>query len=687
MPSISKNNERIAKNSIMLYFRMILLMIISLYTSRVVLEELGVNDFGIYQVVSGIIVFFSFLSASLSSSTQRFLNYEMGKSNEKEVRKIFTNSILLHIAIACIIIFLGETLGLYFLNNKLVIPETRNYAANCVFQFSIFTFAIGIIGVPLNATIIAHEKMSAFAYISIIEAILKLMIAFILIFIDCDKLILYAALMFIVGFTIQLIYWFYCCKNFSECSLDIHLICRKRITDLASFSGWSLLGGVRSVCHTQGITILTNMFFGVIVNAAQGITNQVTLVVNSFVNNFLIALNPQIIQLYASGKKGELHRLVLRGCRISIFLVAIITVPLLLETELVLKTWLKNVPEQTEIFVRIALIAVLIQPNAIVLQTANAATGDVKKYHIVLAVIAFLHLPLTYYAFYLGFPPYTSMIIYVILVFFIQIARIIFACNAIEMNISTFIKEIFKSNALVIISAIPATIIHYYLEKGFFSAVIVSGVYVAIGVYIFFSFGFSKNEKEKMLEMIRLKRNNKENTTNLFKEDKRFFIDARNIARLTDKKIKKYEIKNIKLGYILRDLSYRKKGIVNLCDTLVYSYLSNKTNGLQKYQEYCRICNMYAGFSLRSKESFDKLIENLSLNEYSINQGAICIDNNNLILEGQHRACILLNKHGPNYVIPVVKITYTEKKRIFFAMKVLFAKFRNLIYMYKNRNK
>ena len=677
MPAISEKNKRIAKNSIALYFRMMLLMIISLYTSRVTLSVLGFDDFGIYQVVGGIIVVFSFLNVALSSSTQRFLNYEMGLSNFKGLKEVFSNSLVLHCCIAIVLVLLGESVGLWFLNNMLSIPEERLHVANLVYQFSILSFIINVLNVPLNASIIAHEKMSAFAYISVVEALLKLLMVFLLSVINYDKLLLYGVLSCAICIIIHVTYWAYCCGHFSECKPRLSLVSKKRLYSLSSFSGWTLLGGVRSVGHTQGISILINMFFGVAVNAAQGITNQVTTIVNNVVYNFLTALNPQIVQLYASKKVNELHRLMLRGCRISIFLVALFSVPLLLETDVVLKLWLKDVPEYTTIFIRLSLLAVLIQPYATVLQTAKSASGNVKCYHLVLALVGFSHIPLAYYAFSCGLPPYTAMVIYVFLIICIQIARILFACNAVNMRLIVFAKEITKNYAIVALAALPALFLHRSLKEGVITMILVVVVNTIFSLMSFFFMGFPKDERKKIFYMAESKFLHEGVKKEQLEMDERFYIDKQNLERLTSRRIKKYEVVEIEIGRILRDLGYRNEGIVNLKNTYVYAYLTDEKGGKEKYQEYCKICNV----AFRNSEEYDKLINSLLKNDYDIRKGAICVDSNNLIIEGQHRACILLKKRGPLYKIPVVKIYYAGMMKFPFMLKLLHAKMRNKMYM------
>ena len=301
--NITQNNsKRIAKNTLLLYIRTFITMAISLYTSRVILEVLGINDFGIYNVVGGFVGMFALISATLTSSTQRFITYELGKKDENHSQEIFSTAVLIHIIIALVIIVLAESVGVYFLNNQMNIPISRLTAANWVFQFSLITFVVNIISIPYNSTIIAHERMAAFAYITLIESILKLLIVYLLILSTFDKLIIYGALMLLVSLAIRIIYGVYCSKNFIECKFKL-VKERFYYKQILGFSGWNIIGSSSVVLTNYGINILLNIFFGVAVNAARGITTQVDNALNQFVSNFVMALNPQITKSYASGNR------------------------------------------------------------------------------------------------------------------------------------------------------------------------------------------------------------------------------------------------------------------------------------------------------------------------------------------------------------------------------------------------
>lgn len=319
---LETSNKRIAKNTLLLYARMILLLSISLYTSRVVLATLGVSDYGVYNVVGGIVLILCFLNNSMAGATQRFLNIELGKKSEDGVVKVFRTAQYIHLIIAVIVFLLAETIGIWFLNTYMNIPSERMIAANYVFQFSICSFLVSIISVPYNATIIAHERMSAFAYISILEAVLKLAIVFLLMVVSFDKLIFYAALMAIVQIIVRFSYSGYCRRHFIECKKYSLKYDKDLLHQMMGFSGWTIFGALGSISHTQGISIIINIFFGAAVNAAQSIANQVNMVVNQFVTNFMISLNPQIVKNYAAHDLEQMHSLVKRGSKMFFFLVA-----------------------------------------------------------------------------------------------------------------------------------------------------------------------------------------------------------------------------------------------------------------------------------------------------------------------------------------------------------------------------
>lgn len=501
--NISENNKRIAKNTLLLYFRMLLTMVVSLYTSRVVLATLGVDDYGIYNVVGGIVIVLSFLNNAMASATQRFLNVELGRKNIDRLKQVFVSSQLIHIGISLVILLLAETIGLWFLNSCMNIAADRMYAANCVYQFSIATFITTVLSVPYNATIIAHEKMSVFAYISIIEVLLKLLIVYLLLLITWDKLIIYAFLMFCVSLIIRLIYSIYCKRNFVECNNVNWKVEKTLMKGMLSFSSWNLFGNLGYILHTQGIAILMNIFFGTAVNAAQGIANQVNGVVRNFVNNFLTALNPQVVKTYAAGDYESMHKLVIRGCRLSYFLVAFFVVPLIIETPTILGLWLEVVPDYTTIFVRLILLLTLFDSFSSLLATAKGATGNIKKYQLILTTIGFFHLPLSALFFYLGFPPYYAMYVYLVIILILQVVRVIMVCNAIKLSKSLFFFQVVLRCVWVsIFSLFLPLLFHKYMDSSIISSIIVcllSVVSISITALLI---GFTKHERSVIVNQI-----------------------------------------------------------------------------------------------------------------------------------------------------------------------------------------
>lgn len=314
-----ENNKRIAKNTLFLYLRMFLMMAISLFTSRIILSTLGVSDYGIYNVVGGVVAMFGLLSGSITNSITRFLTFELGKKDYFQLQKVFSTSLNVMMVLSFVIVVIGEVVGIWFLNYKMNIPEGRMDAANWAFQCSLMTFVMNLISIPYNSTIVAHEKMSAFAYISIFEVIMKLLIVYSLYVSPFDKLKSYVVLLLVLSFVIRLIYGFYCKRHFEEATY--HFINDKvLLKKMTSFAGWNFFGQGAYMMNNQGVNIVINLFFGVTVNAARGIATQVNNAVNQFVANFMMALNPQITKSYASGELDEMHKLVYRGSKFSYFL-------------------------------------------------------------------------------------------------------------------------------------------------------------------------------------------------------------------------------------------------------------------------------------------------------------------------------------------------------------------------------
>lgn len=340
------DGKRIAKNTLMLYLRMFLVMGISLYTSRIVLEQLGIVDYGIYNVVGGVVAMFGFINASMAASTQRYLTFDLGRKDLEHLNITFNTSLHIHVIIALVVVSIGEIGGVWFMYNKMQIPPDRMTAAFWVFQFSLASMIVTFINVPYNALIIAYEKMSAFAYISILEVVMKLGIAFLLMASPIDRLIYFAILNFVSSIIVRIIYTIYCSRNFAAVKLR-RLFNKSLFKEMSGFAGWSLFGQLAAIGFTQGLNVLLNMFFGPAVNAARGVAVQVQGAVSQFSMNFQTAINPQITKSYAQQDFGNMHMLVCRSSKFTYFLLFALTLPILLETPYILNLWLKEVPDYT----------------------------------------------------------------------------------------------------------------------------------------------------------------------------------------------------------------------------------------------------------------------------------------------------------------------------------------------------
>lgn len=401
----SQVNRRIAKNTLFLYIRMAFTLVVSLYTSRIVLKYLGVSDFGIFEIVGSIAAAFSFLIASMTLATQRYLNFALGQKDLERVSKVFSAAMNIHVGISLVLLILAETVGLYFLNHNLNIPEGRIGIANIVYQFSIGSTLLGIVFIPYNALIIANEKMSFIAGISIVNALLRLVIVYMLVIINADKLLAYAALAFAVCVIVQLSYAVYCKRNFSQhCRYSFERD-RQLFKEMASFSGWCTFGGVTSICKSQGINFILNIFHGVTLNAAMGIANRVAEATNQLVASFQTASNPQIVKQYSNGEFESLSTLVIRVSKFSYFLMFIFAAPLLLNIDFIFSIWLVEVPEYATSFVKWMILFVLTDSIAGPQWMSILATGKVRNYYIIETAITFLNIPLCVLVLYLNYSP------------------------------------------------------------------------------------------------------------------------------------------------------------------------------------------------------------------------------------------------------------------------------------------
>ena len=453
MPDNSQNNKRIAKNTLMLYVRMILIMLVSLYTSRVILKALGVEDFGLYNVVGGVVVLFTFINNAMVTSTQRFLNFEIGRNDIEEAQKVFSASLNIHFLIAGIFLLLAETVGLWFLNQYIQIPDGRETAANWVYQFSVIVSILNIVRSPYNAAIIAHEHMSFYAYVSIIEVILKLAIVY-MVYLFADRLIAYAFLMMLVTLIVLGAYYVFCRKKYQICKYRFEYD-KKRYLSLASFSGWSLFGSLANMGASQGINIILNMFFGVAVNAAMGIANQVNAAVYQFVSSFQTAFNPQIIKSYAAGYRTYFISLIMNTSRYSFLLLFLLALPIYICCPEILSIWLGTVPEYAVEFCRLMLLFLLIDAVQGPLWVSAQATGKIKNYQILMSVLILLNLPITYVLLVFFKNPEIALIVRVAVNFITAVARVIYLNHLYDFPIWIYMKEVIFRCLLVLLVAYP----------------------------------------------------------------------------------------------------------------------------------------------------------------------------------------------------------------------------------------
>ena len=510
MSDTSSANKRIAKNTLVLYVRMLFTMGISLFTSRVILQTLGVEDYGISSVVGGVISMFTFINAAMVSSTQRYLNFELVRGDANQLRSVFSTSLQIHALIALAIIVLSETVGLWFLNEKLVIPEARMNAAMWVYQCSILSCAVSIMSTPYNAVIVAHEKMSAFAYISILDVSLKLLVVYLLVVLPFDKLIILAILNLLVQLFIRYIYTIYCHRHFPESYFQFWFN-KTLFKEMFGFAGWSFWGNLAAILYTQGLNMMLNIFFGPIVNAARGIAVQVQSAVQQFVGGFQTALNPQITKNYASNNLPQMHSLMFRSARFSFLLLFFLSLPVLMETNFILTLWLKTVPDDAVIFTQIMICISLIYTTANPCIIANQATGKVKIYQMVVGGILLLILPISYVVLKLGAPAYSVFIVHFCIESVAQFSRMYMLRKLIHLPLWQYMKNIYiPIVSTVVIAIILPLVVRMQVAEGWLRFLAVGFTCVlSVGASSYF-IGFTKQERvfflDKSLRLLRIKR-------------------------------------------------------------------------------------------------------------------------------------------------------------------------------------
>ena len=498
MSNNSEANKRIAKNTMLLYIRMGVMMIISFFTARITLEALGVVDYGINNVVGGLVSMFSLISSSLSSSVSRFITFGLGKGDKKELNTIFSTSVNIHVILAVIVVIAIETIGIWFLNNKMVIPAERLTAAHWILQSSTVLFAVGLLSTPYNAAIIAHERMDVYAYFTFFDVFARLAIIFSIKYYGGDRLILLAIISLIPPLIKQFYYWHFSKKNFEECTY--HAVWDKKIfKEMFGFAGWNFFGNSAYILNTQGINMLINIFFGVALNAARGIAVQVMSTVEQFAGNFTVAINPQITKSCASGDSKHLFFLIKKSSKFNFFLMLILVAPIILECRTILTIWLGKVPEHTVNFVILSLTRSLTLIISNSLLTAILATGIIKRYQILVVITTIWVFIFTYFAFEMGLPPETTYLIHILIYIILDWIRIQYAKKLIGLEVSTFIKDVILRCLIVTfcVSILP-TFIAYNFEPSTTRLLISAPTTVIYSIIIIYIIGLDAQEKNSI---------------------------------------------------------------------------------------------------------------------------------------------------------------------------------------------
>ena len=501
---MNKNNKRIGKNTLLLYVRMLIVMGISLYTSRVVLAQLGVTDFGIYNVVGSVVTIFTFISQALGNATNRFIVFSIGKENIEKTQQVYNTCFRVHFIIAFLIVILLETLGLWFLDGRLNIPEQRYSAALWTFHISVIVCFLTIIKIPYNAEIIAHEDMGAFAAISIAETFLKLVVAISLAYSSTDKLILYAFLFFVVQIIVNLSYHIYCRTRYEESKLSWKISNDKRLyQEISKFAGWSMFGNIVWLGYTQGVNLMLNIFFGPVVNAARGVATQIENAIMSFVSSFQTAINPQIIKSYAQKDMKRMNSLIIYSSKYSFFLYLLFAVPFFFEVENILKLWLVEVPEHATDFVKLTLVVLLFNPIANPLGVSNDATGKIKAFQIVCSLINVQIITLSYLFLKYGFKP---EVVYVIqaTVFLIQtFAKLLFARNQVSLSLLRYFKEVVARIFLVFFTSLLISyLIFPYFKCGLIDVLFFSALSFMIVLLSSYICGLNQEERQMIQSVV-----------------------------------------------------------------------------------------------------------------------------------------------------------------------------------------
>lgn len=510
MRTKQENNQRIMKNTLALYVRMLFVMLVSFYSSRIILEVLGEVDYGIYNVVGGIVVMFSFLTTIFSSASQRYFAFDLGTGDYNRLNKIFNITFILYIGVVLLLFILSETVGLWFLNNKLTIPEERLSVANWVFHFSVLSFCVTVLATPYQSVIIAHEKMNVYAIVGVLEAILTLICVCILKYYvtNFDSLLLYSFLVLIKVIICQLIYYIYAHRVFFE--TKITWVWDKLLAkEMISYSWWNIFGGMANICRDQGINLLIGVFFNPAINAARGLAYGIGGSLNVFSSNFFTAVRPQITKYYAQGDIGSTMELVFRSSRFSFFLVAFVAIPMMAFMDAILDIWLVDVPDYTSLFAKLVIIVALIDSMNFPLMTLMQATGYVKLYQLLTGGLIFINIPISYIFLKMGCGAEYTMYVSIFISVACMFSRIFVCKRYVNFSIKQYLSEVvarvvFVSTLCYILSSMLYKIGLSINCKIFFMLFCLI-VDVLISISIIFLLGLSSNEKRYVLQYVKSK--------------------------------------------------------------------------------------------------------------------------------------------------------------------------------------
>lgn len=497
-------NKRIAKNTLFLYFRTFITMIVSLYTSRIMLQALGVDNYGINNVIGGIVAMSSLITGAVTSAITRFITYVLGEGDVNQMRACFSTSVNVMIIVSFIAVIALEIIGVWFLNTRAEIPEGRMVAANWLLQCSIAILVLNLISSPYNATIVAHEHMSIYAYMSILEVFLKLGVCFAILSSEGDRLILFAVLNVVVAIVMRLLYSWYCQKHFEEARYDFRRFDKAFIKEMSQFTGWYLIGNAVWVFNTQGVNMLINVFFGVVINAARGIAMTVSAAINSFVNNFTIAFIPQITKSYASGDRERLLFLIFKGTKFTWFLIFIFIIPIFWEADMFLKLWLGEPPEYANIFLRFALFESWSMVISFALHNTILASGQLKRVQMQIAVYTSFIFPVTWLSFKYGAPAWFSYVVFIFLTTTSKGFTLYELRRIINFPVVHFLKECILPciTVTIIAFALPGVFV-YLMPPTLYRFFIVVLIAVSWTIFCEYCIGLSGTERSMVISFVR----------------------------------------------------------------------------------------------------------------------------------------------------------------------------------------